>query len=347
MTNNKANIDFPIRLLNLLSEKDNSVISPYGIAAVLSMAAEGASEKSLDEILACLGFDSLDKLRATVLDMIAAPCDAFESENAITLGQGTDNTKLLEPFKQTMGERYSAAVDEKMSDGEPYVGLQNITSFKAEWLYKMKRDAIQGNCFFQNADGSYSQPVFLNCTEQLYYYKDKDIETTVQAVALPYKLNSDQIPFELVLVDSEKPLSEALLGEILANMREGKCEVEFPEFSIDSEFDLIPMMKSLGLQNIFDKEAAALDRIATTPLWAEAFRQKAEIQVDKHGTVARAFTFTFACMSCIPKAKFTKPFHYFLRNTNTGTILFMGRINKLADCDHKATNDISDMLAFK
>lgn len=29
---------------------------------------------------------------------------------------------------------------------------------------------------------------------------------------------------------------------------------------------------------------------------------------------------------------FDKSFHYFLRNTTTGEIIFMGKVNKLEDC---------------
>ena len=73
--------DFVMKLLSQLSNEENSVISPYGIATVLSMAAEGANESSLNEILKGLGFASLDELRAAVLHAIKNPSDAFKSES--------------------------------------------------------------------------------------------------------------------------------------------------------------------------------------------------------------------------------------------------------------------------
>ena len=100
MTNNKANINFSIRLLNLLSESDNSVISPYGIAAVLSMAAEGASDDSLDKILATLGFTNLDELRKSLRSVISEPCEAFTSDNSIMLMKGKSGVELLDQFRQ-------------------------------------------------------------------------------------------------------------------------------------------------------------------------------------------------------------------------------------------------------
>lgn len=97
------------------------------------------------------------------------------------------------------------------------------------------------------------------------------------------------------------------------------------------------MMQKLGLNNIFDEEFPAFDKIATQPLYAKAFAQKAEIEVDKEGTVAKAVTMMATyCLAGLPERKvhmvFRKPFSYFLRNTSTGEIVFMGKVNKLSDC---------------
>ena len=35
----------------------------------------------------------------------------------------------------------------------------------------------------------------------------------------------------------------------------------------------------------------------------------------------------------VEKIVFDKPFHYFLRNTTTGEIIYMGKVNKLEDCN--------------
>ena len=337
MISQNANLDFSARLLPLLSDTENSVISPYGIAAVLSMAAEGANEDSQREILSALGYYSLAELRTAVLAEMAHPCEAFKSENTLTLVKGKAGVELLDQFKRSMSERYSALVDEKDSSGKPSIQIQNIASFKAEWRNKMERDTNHEHRFY-HADGSESFPAFLSCTSRLRYYKAfDDKKPIVQAVALPYKYNDVEIPFDLVLVDSDKPLTASLLEKIFARMQTETCEVEFPEFSISSEFDLVPMMKSLGLQSMFDPETEAIDRMATIPLYAESFRQKAEIQVDKDGTIARALTrmITTKC-GCAPdknEIRFYKPFHYFLRNTLTVEILFMGRVNKLSDCE--------------
>ena len=332
------NSEFVAKLLTLLSDKDNSVISPHGIATVLAMASEGANRDSLDEILECLGFPSIDELRKTVVDAISNPCDAFTSENTFTLVKGKDKVELRELFEQTLINQYAADISEESSSGETSIQLKNVATFKAAWAVEMERDIIGRKCF-HNADGSLCKPAFLSCTEELRYYIDDEFDPAVKAVAIPYALAGHSISYELVLVNSEKPLTEKLVNEVLSNMQRDECEVEFPEFTINSNYDLVPMMKSLGIKDIFDQEKCTLVGIATEPLYADAFTQKAEIQVDKKGTVAIAITCVTLCLkggiSFCNRFRFNKPFHYFLRNTNTGEILFMGKVNRLSNCERR------------
>ena len=334
------NLDFSIKLLSMLSEKTNSVICPYGIATILAMVAEGASEDSLQEILATLGYENLEELRKVMLSVQDVRCSAFASDNSLMVKQGDKKMELLPAFRQVIMERYNSTIEEKSSEGEPSVELKNIAEFKAEWFYKMECDASQGKSF-RNADGSYCHPAYLSATKKFLRYYDDDfgcrVKSNTKAVALPYKLQDERIPYELVLVDSKEPLTEESLQGILSKMRLGKCKVVFPEFSIKSKHNLVPMMEKLGLINIFDKYNEAFTKIATVPLYAEQFSQEAEIEVDKNGTVAKAVTTmmlgkTMCMPEMIEELVFNKPFHYFLRNTTTGEIVFMGKVNMLTDC---------------
>ena len=60
--NANKNLTFSVKLLPLLEGKDNAVICPYGIEAVLAMVAEGACEEALEQILYVLGFKKLEEL---------------------------------------------------------------------------------------------------------------------------------------------------------------------------------------------------------------------------------------------------------------------------------------------
>jgi serine protease inhibitor len=95
-------------------------------------------------------------------------------------------------------------------------------------------------------------------------------------------------------------------------------------------------LTKIGLKTIFNENTEAFDRVASKPLYASKFKQKAEIKVDENGTVAKAETFMTMCLSqCIVRKEevvFDKPFSYFIRNAESGEILFLGKVNKLSDC---------------
>ena len=336
------NLTFPVKLLPLLEGKDNAVICPYGIEAVLAMVAEGACDEALEQILYVLGFENMEELREAVLAVQDARCSAFTSDNSLELKKGEENLELLPEFKQIMEERYNASISEGASGGKATLKLQNLANFKAEWFYKMERDASHERKF-RNTDGSVAHPAFLSAEKDfLRYYQEVvgvDGLKTMKAVALPYKFQDERIPYELVLVDSEEELTKEALQNILSNMHLEKCKVIFPEFSIKNKYDLVPVMQCLGLNTIFNENFPSFDKIATQPLYADKFMQEAEIEVDKNGTVAKAVT-SMLCMcykggfdEIVEKIVFDKPFHYFLRNTTTGEIIFMGKVNKLEDCN--------------
>lgn len=344
---------FPAKLLPFLSEKDNCVISPYGILTVLSMAAEGANEECLKQILQALGFESLEELREAVLAVQDVRCSAFTSDNNLALRQGEKKMELLSDFRKIMEECYNSSIEESSSDGEAALFLKNVANFKAEWFYEMERDASHKICFY-NSDGSKSYPAFLSATQDyLRYYKGgkEDGEYTyVNAVAIPYKLNNERIPYELVLVEGNKELTTDVLENIFNNMRLKECKLAFPEFSINNRYDLIPVMNWLGINTIFSQDFPVFDKIATEPLYAERFSQEAEIEVDKNGIVAKAVTDMDSHIGdFIDEPKeiiFNDPFHYFLRNTTTGEIVFLGKVNKLEDCEFVDPVDPVDLTTL-
>lgn len=339
---NNRNNRIATNLIPLLSKQENSVMSPYGIKTVLSMAAEGASGESLNEILSVLGMGSLDEVRKTVFSMQDDTTKAFTSDNSLELYKGCEKLELLKDFRRIMKEDYKADIKEEDSAGSVILTLTNNVQFKAKWLIDLNIDKSSGVRKFRNADGTKSVPVFLKYEGNLIKYCNGYAEEyggkRVKAVALPYKFNGSAIPYELILIDTHIDLTEDSIAYILDNLHYNrKFELTFPEFTIKGKYDLIPMMKQLGLQRIFDDSIGELNKIATEPLFVNKFEQEAEIIVDRVGTVARAKT-SMCMMACCmpeisPEVEFEEPFHYILRNTTTGEFLFVGKVNKLEDVE--------------
>lgn len=339
---NNRNNKIATSLIPLLSKQENSVMSPYGIKTVLSMAAEGTTGESLNEILAVLGMESIDELRQTVFSMQNDKTKAFASDNILRLCKGKEKLGLIEDFKRIIAEGYKAEITEENSDGRATLTLVNNVNFKAKWLVDLNIDKSSGIRKFNNVDGTKSLPIFLKYEgKQIKYcngYAEEYGGERVKAVALPYKFNGSAIPYELILVDTNIDLTEDSIAYILENLHyNSKFELTFPEFTIKGKYDLIPIMRKLGLERIFDSNIGELNKIATEPLFVNRFEQEAEIIVDKVGTVARAKT-SMSMMTCCmpeisPKVEFEDPFYYILRNTTNGEILFIGKVNKLEDAE--------------
>lgn len=327
---------FSFKLLSFLSSKENSVICPLGILALLAMAAEGANDAAREEIVSATGFESLAQLRETVL-AIDSESGAFKSDNSISYAE----LHLLESFRQAAQEQYCAAISEKTID-IPSVELSNIATFQAEWLFPMKRK-IGHQYAFYNADGSCCYPAFLSCKQTLFCYDGWD----TQAVAISYQSHGSAVPYELVLVAGDE-LSHTQLDRISNQMQKREIKVLFPEFSVDNRFDFIPIMKQLGMCTIFDEQENVFDRMAVESVYVKAFDQQATIQVDKNGTIATAETrMEFRTLGMQDgEWRFDRPFVYFIRNTETNQIIFVGKINHLEDCEPEPIADDFDISDF-
>ena len=340
--NHAVNVDNHLteRLIPFLSKEENTVMSPFGIKAVLSMIAEGASEESLNEILTVLGVENLDGVRKSIFAMQGDGCKAFSSNNSLNLKSGQENLHLIDDYSRIMKEDYKSEIIEEASNGLASLILLNKASFAAKWAMNLELDQSGENCF-KNADMTTSKPLFLRYEgEKLKFcngYQKGNRCIRVKAVALPYVLDNKPIPYELVLIDTNMELSEKNLNYIFDNLHFGDSEVYFPEFKIKNEHNLIPVLKNLGLKNIFDSVASRLDKIASQTLFVNKFGQDAEIVVDRDGTIAKATTYAGLMVCCMQDEskilRFTSPFHYILRNTDTGEIIFIGNVNKLPDCD--------------
>ena len=129
---------------------------------------------------------------------------------------------------------------------------------------------------------------------------------------------------------------KALEGE-LETLDFGKALVpvhlEIPKFKIESTIRLVPILKDLGMTDMFNGSAANFSGIFEgRRLVVSNAIQKAFIEVDEVGTTATAATaFLFQTRGGPrppPPMEFIAdhPFLFFLRDLQTGLTLFQGRV---------------------
>jgi len=183
-----------------------------------------------------------------------------------------------------------------------------------------------------------------------------------QAVDLRYKAPPGSPPLAMTLVlpknlpAFESKLDRALLSRIVKKLdaerqafKEPDCPPDFdagcypydlhlylPRFSIDSRAELKELLAAAGMPRAFDPTAdftGIHDPAADgEPVFISAVVHQANIDVDEKGTVAAAATAIGMDTGGGPSAldditiRFNRPFLFFVRDVETGTILFMGRV---------------------
>ncbi|KAK1162484.1 glia-derived nexin-like [Acipenser oxyrinchus oxyrinchus] len=160
------------------------------------------------------------------------------------------------------------------------------------------------------------------------------LEYTV--IELPYHGNSMSMLIALPMEDST-PLS-AIIPHIstktiqswMERMRQRKVRLVIPKFTAEAETDLKAPLLALGITDMFDQDKANFRSITKSEqLSVSKALQKARIEVNEDGTKASAATAAILlARSSPPWVIVDRPFLFFVRHNPTGTVLFMGQINK-------------------
>jgi len=136
------------------------------------------------------------------------------------------------------------------------------------------------------------------------------------------------LPAENSYESFEGDLSVARLSEILAELDTEEVRLEMPRFELDSEFSLADTLAQLGMPNAFSGAADFSGMDGLRDLFIGHVAHKAFVSVDEKGTEAAAATGVAIPLS-IPqyaRMRIDRPFLFLIRDRETGTILFMGRV---------------------
>ncbi|NXK52211.1 SPB6 protein, partial [Chauna torquata] len=180
---------------------------------------------------------------------------------------------------------------------------------------------------------------------QMMFRKDKfnmtyigDLETKV--LELPYVGN--ELSMIILLPDAiqdgstglgklERELTyEKLIDWINPEMMDStEVKVCLPRFKLEENYDLKPVLSSMGMPDAFDLLKADFSGISTgNELALSEVVHKAFVEVNEEGTEAAAATAGVMVMRCAmiaPDFTADHPFLFFIRHNKTSSILFCGR----------------------
>jgi serpin B len=103
-----------------------------------------------------------------------------------------------------------------------------------------------------------------------------------------------------------------------------------PKFQIESSFGLVDALTALGMTDAFSSAADFSGMTSSSDLFVSDVIHKAFVSVDEAGTEAAAATAVMMKLTAAPadpvKVTVDRPFIFAIRDIQTGTLLFVGRV---------------------
>ncbi|HWV25431.1 MAG TPA: serpin family protein [Thermomicrobiales bacterium] len=233
------------------------------------------------------------------------------------------------------GDHIKDIVPEGVITAATRLVLANAIYFASNWQSRFDKDDTVDETFHL-IDGTTVDTSFMVQTKSFPYVKADG----AQIVELPYV--AEGFAMTIALPDEgqfdafEDGLDAAAFAGLVGSYEWTTVELHLPKFEFDLGQSLNQMLKSLGMTALFDPEKADLsgmtgegtdEKLAVSDVLHEAF-----ISVDEAGTEAAAATVVAIEATSAPVPEETvvlevdRPFLFAIRDTETGTVLFFGRV---------------------
>jgi serpin B len=205
--------------------------------------------------------------------------------------------------------------------------LTNAIYFNAEWLKKFDPNRTHDGTFTL-LDGEEITVPLMRQREDFYIAEGDGY----QAVELLYKGN--EISMLVILPEAgnfeafEESLNTELINSILESKQSMDTNLVMPKFTYDSEFSLKETLSGMGMPDAFDYQVADFSGMdGTDLLFIRDVVHKAFVAVDEAGTEAAAATAVVMEEESEPYSiRIDRPFIFLIRDRETGSILFLGRV---------------------
>ncbi|CAG9854555.1 unnamed protein product [Phyllotreta striolata] len=352
------------------TQKGNLIFSPFSAETVLALLSAGAKGDTHDELVSGL---SLPRNQQTIqsafkefLPTVNKNTDDLKLLSANKIYAGKD-VKLEADYNKIASDVYNSGVqnvdfeknveaagiinswvEEQTNnkikdlikpdaiDGSTAMVLVNALYMSAKWVNTFDKYSTAPQKFWRTKDNSVDVPM-MKQIDHFRYYDNKDLG--VKFLELPYI--GDGLSMVIALPDERDGLTaiESNIEKIMEPqpMESKRVDVKLPKFKIESEIKFVDILKSLGVEKIFNPGANLSGLSATHKnLMVSDVIQKAFIDVTESGTEAAAATAVIAVERVmvmeLPNPApipfhVDHPFSYFIKKDDV--ILFVGKIDNL------------------
>jgi serpin B len=208
--------------------------------------------------------------------------------------------------------------------------LANAIYFKAAWQNQFEKDNTE-DASFTLLDGSQVDVPTMHQSEGMNYAAGDGW----QAVELTYEGGRQSmlilLPAEGQFEAFEASLNAVQVEEILNGMTWASVDLSLPKFSFESSFELDGLLAEMGMPSAFSPGQADFSGMtAEQELYISAILHKAFVDVNEEGTEAAAATAVMVRVTSLPidpvQMQVDHPFIFMIRDSETGSILFTGRV---------------------
>jgi serpin B len=209
--------------------------------------------------------------------------------------------------------------------------LTNAIYFNGKWVHPFAKNATD-DAIFTLLDSSTVTVLMMHETAVLRYAQGNNY----RAVELPYR--DSEMAMLIILPDLgsheeiEEQLSYDLLHAIAERLHPQTLRLGLPKFTFDSQFSLSHALSELGMGTAFSPATADFRGMTGHhDLVISDVLHKAFVEVDEAGTEAAAASAVVMRLSSAVADEpvdllIDHPFIFVIRDNDTGTILFVGRV---------------------
>ena len=339
------------------ANSENLVISPLSVSMALSMTANGASGKTLEQMQSFLCGIDLEELNAYQQSFLNRQNnDYLKIANSIWF-RDSESLTVFEPFLQTNANRYGAGIfkapfdsstvkdintwvkdntngliDEMVNeiDGSTIMYLINAMVFEAKWSVPYTEKPSKS--VFYPASGEAQTAEMMLSNESIYLKDDNACGFIKQYEGGKYSFAA-LLPNKGVSInDYVNGLTAESLMNTLNNASGVSFSVRMPKFSFDCSLNMSEQLKS-DIPLAFDQDNAdfsALGKSDRGNIHIANVIHKTNITVDTEGTKAAASTKVEMTdkMSAMPQEEINlnRPFVFIIIDNTTKLPVFIGNL---------------------
>lgn len=359
--------DFAFNLFRMAQdEKVSQILSPLSITYALGMLNNGAAGETQEQINKVLGFGETgasginefcykmlkrastldDKTKVIISNNIYVNtdwgCDLFPAfvstakafYDAEPESRSFTDGKTLDVINQWASDHTEGMIKKVLSEDEFYPSsisyLLNAIYFKGMWAEKFDKNNTKDEEFIHAGTTKELTIKPMMWQMSTFDYAEND---TYQALCLPYGNGSFQMTVLLPKANMNSvpqvPTAEAW-RQIQQQMRPATVNVKLPRFESNTDINLVPIMKKLGMIRAFDSDLAEFPHFCPVTSYIGLMKQVAKIKLDEEGTEASAVTVigvdnAEGPLSSVMTFHANHPFLYVISETTTGAIFFIGQ----------------------